>query len=214
MDTSSSDIAAAFDARAPKYNGNDWHRLSAARLVEFCALRHGSKVLDAGTGTGFAAISAARAIGPEGHIVAVDLSAGMLRVAQEHRLRTSEARIQWVQGDAVNLSTYSAASFDAVLCSAALLYMPVAEALAEWHRLLVSGLRGSHGGPRGHARSTGGDKGSIRVRAHGGGATASGLSLDHESAVRERHSVVASGAAVAELHNNRLHGIRASGPRK
>ncbi len=38
METSSSDIAASFDARAPQYNGNDWHRLSAVRLVE--VLRH------------------------------------------------------------------------------------------------------------------------------------------------------------------------------
>ena len=139
METSSSDIAASFDARAPSYNGNDWHRLSAVRLVELCSIRPGARVLDAGTGTGFAAIAAARVTGAQGQVVAVDLSPGMLQVAGTHRPGDRDAPIQWVHGDAVHLGTYPPASFDAVLCSAALLYMPVSEALTEWHRLLRPG---------------------------------------------------------------------------
>ncbi len=139
METSSSDIAASFDARAPKYNGNDWHRLSAVRLVEYCDIPIGAHVLDAGTGTGFAALAAARAIGAQGQVVGVDLSPGMLQVAGTHRPGGGDAPIQWVQGDAVHLATYPSASFDAVLCSAALLYMPVSEALTEWHRVLRPG---------------------------------------------------------------------------
>ena len=138
MATTSSDIAASFDARALQYNGNDWHRVSAERLVEFCSIRPGSTVLDAGTGTGFAAVAAARVVGPRGRVVAVDLSDGMLQVARRHVPAASEAPIEWVQGDATGLSSYQAASFNVVLCSAALLYMPVAQALAEWHRLLAA----------------------------------------------------------------------------
>lgn len=139
MATTSSDIAASFDARAPQYNGNDWHRESAERLVDFCSIRPGSTVLDAGTGTGFAAVAAARVVGPRGRVVAVDLSDGMLQVAKQHMPAVSEAPIEWVQGDATGLSSYRAESFNVVLCSAALLYMPVAQALAEWHRLLTAG---------------------------------------------------------------------------
>ena len=134
-----SDIAASFDARAAAYNGNDWHRLSAAHVVEFCRLETGSRVLDAGTGTGFAAIAAARAIGATGQVVAVDLSSGMLDVARARGSGPDEAPIQWVCGDAANMPSCITATFDGVLASAALLYMPAAAALAEWHRLLRPG---------------------------------------------------------------------------
>ncbi len=107
MATTSSDIAASFDARAPQYNGNDWHRVSAERLVDFGSIRPGSTVLDAGTGTGFAAVAAARVVGPRGRVVAVDLSDGMLQVAKQHMRTVSEAPIEWVQGDATGLSMFA-----------------------------------------------------------------------------------------------------------
>jgi predicted methyltransferase len=69
MDTILSDIAASFDVRASTYNKNDWHRLCAEQLVAFCEIGSGQSVLDAGTGTGFAAIAAARAVGPQGRVV-------------------------------------------------------------------------------------------------------------------------------------------------
>ena len=128
-----SDIAASFDARAATYNGNEWHRQCAERLVSLCGIRPGQVVLDAGTGTGFAAIAASRVGGPHGRIIAVDLSSGMLDIARTHLTQTGEAPIEWVQGDAVSLSDIQSESIDLVLCAAALLYMPIPPALAEWH---------------------------------------------------------------------------------
>ena len=55
MNRSVQDIGASFDARAERYNQNEWHRACAERLVKFSDLGRGSAVLDAGTGTGFAA---------------------------------------------------------------------------------------------------------------------------------------------------------------
>lgn len=136
MDRSVQDIGASFDARAGRYNQNEWHRACAERLVALSCLGRGAVVLDAGTGTGFAAIAAARAIGAQGRVVAVDLSLGMLAVAQQHAPDRAAGPIQWVYGDAVDMPGYSAESFDAVICAAALLYMPVSAALTEWHRLL------------------------------------------------------------------------------
>jgi len=136
MERSGQDIGASFDARAERYNQNEWHRACAERLVTFSRVGPGSRVLDAGTGTGFAAIAAARAVGAKGQVVAIDLSEGMLRVARQHEPEPASAPIQWVHGNAVDIAVQSAGAFDAVLCAAALLYMPVAAALAEWHRLL------------------------------------------------------------------------------
>lgn len=139
MDRSVQDIGASFDARADRYNQNEWHRVCAERLVAFSNVRSGAVVLDAGTGTGFAAIAAARAAGPRGRVVAIDLSSGMLRIARQHQAESASAPVEWVHGNATELSGYSAGGFDAVVCAAALLYMPVPAALAEWHRLLRPG---------------------------------------------------------------------------
>jgi ubiquinone/menaquinone biosynthesis C-methylase UbiE len=78
MDTRREEIAATFDRRAPGYRDSDWHRASAERLVDLCDLKPGDRVLDAGTGTGFAALHAARKVGPGGRVVGVDISQGML----------------------------------------------------------------------------------------------------------------------------------------
>lgn len=75
-------IAESFDARAAAYAFSGWHRRAAERLVALCALRPGDRVLDAATGTGFAALAAARVVGPEGRVVGVDISPGMLRQAR------------------------------------------------------------------------------------------------------------------------------------
>jgi ubiquinone/menaquinone biosynthesis C-methylase UbiE len=137
--TDLSAIAASFDARARRYNQNDWHRVCAERLVGFAKLSKGACVLDAGTGTGLAAIAAAGAIGSRGRVVGVDASTGMLDIARQHPASSGEAPIEWRQADAADLPSLSDESFDAVLCAAALLYMPVATALAEWRRLLRPG---------------------------------------------------------------------------
>lgn len=133
------DIGASFDARAERYNQNDWHRTCAERLVAFSRLSRGSQVLDAGTGTGFAAVAAARAVGAQGRVVAIDLSDGMLHVARRRAPEPTSAPIEWVHGNAVDIPDREAGAFDAVLCAAALLYMPVSAALAEWRRLLKPG---------------------------------------------------------------------------
>lgn len=80
-----SEIAATFDTRAGSYAKNDWHRRCAERLVALCDLPVGCRVLDACTGTGFAALAAAQAVGPEGRVYGVDVSDGMLRARQEIR---------------------------------------------------------------------------------------------------------------------------------
>jgi ubiquinone/menaquinone biosynthesis C-methylase UbiE len=132
-------IAAAFDKRAPTYGRNHWHRRSAEHLVSLCDLRPGNRVLDAATGTGFAAVPAAVRVAPGGRVLGVDLSAGMLREAEAAVDAAGGLNIELLQGDATALSHLNDRSFDVVICATALLYMPIERALREWHRLLASG---------------------------------------------------------------------------
>ena len=131
--------AAAFDDRARNYSKNAWHRLYAEALVALVPLEPGHRVLDAGVGTGFAAAAAARRIGPAGRVVGLDISRGMLRQARHAINMAGLPNVTLIQADAAAPAPFPDASFDAVVCAAALLYMPVHQALREWHRLLVTG---------------------------------------------------------------------------
>jgi ubiquinone/menaquinone biosynthesis C-methylase UbiE len=133
------EIAEAFDARANSYGKGEWHRRSAERLVELSGLRPGDRVLDAGTGTGFAAVAAARLVGAQGHVIGVDISSGMLREARAELSRSGLTNVEFVQGDATSLTQFAAGTVDGITCATGLLYMDVASALREWHRLLRNG---------------------------------------------------------------------------
>ena len=134
-------IAATFNERAAGYAGGAWHRIYAERLVDLADLRPGQSILDAGAGTGFAALEIARRVGPSGRVIAVDISPGMLTEARAAAAAAGITTIDILLADATELSRFPSSSFDAAICAAALLYMPVGPALAEWHRLLVPGGR-------------------------------------------------------------------------
>ncbi|MBZ5674467.1 MAG: methyltransferase domain-containing protein [Acidobacteriia bacterium] len=70
-------------------------------LLAFAAPRAGSTVIDVGCGCGVTTIELARAVGPSGRVVAVDVSAPMLALAKE-RLRAF-ANTTCLFGDAAEL---------------------------------------------------------------------------------------------------------------
>lgn len=133
------EIADSFDARADTYVQNEWHKNCAKRLVVLCQLQPGYHVLDVATGTGFAALAAAQAVGSHGHVQGIDISPGMLRQARKAVTESGLTNLQMVEGDALHLPQYEPETFDVIMCAAGLLYMPVGEALLEWHRLLKKG---------------------------------------------------------------------------
>ena len=55
-------------------------------LVEYAQPRPGMKVLDLASGTGEPAISLALAVGEQGHVTALDLSADLLQIAEKRAL--------------------------------------------------------------------------------------------------------------------------------
>jgi SAM-dependent methyltransferase len=70
-------------------------------LLEFAAPRAASTVIDVGCGCGATTVEIARAVGPAGRVVGIDLSSGMLAVAAE-RLRQF-ANAACLLGDAAEL---------------------------------------------------------------------------------------------------------------
>jgi ubiquinone/menaquinone biosynthesis C-methylase UbiE len=130
-------IAETFNARAARYVTDDWHRRYAEALVAVTPLRSGDRVLDAGTGTGFAASAVARRVGPTGHVLAVDISPGMLEQARRVIGAAGLHNVECIEADVCDLrERLGDSSVDAVVCAAGLLYMPVATALQEWRRVL------------------------------------------------------------------------------
>ncbi|MBD0276244.1 MAG: methyltransferase domain-containing protein [Acetobacteraceae bacterium] len=108
-------------------------------LIRSARLSPGHKVLDVGTGTGIAAQAALDAVGPSGHVAAIDDTPAMLDRARA-RLG-GRPNVAFAVERAGSLP-FPAASFDAVLCSMALMIFPDrAGALRGFRRVLRDGGR-------------------------------------------------------------------------
>jgi ubiquinone/menaquinone biosynthesis C-methylase UbiE len=128
-----------FDRRSETYDQDAIHPKLAFVIIKHAKLERGLSVLDVGTGTGRLALHAAKLIGNEGSVVAVDLSSEMLTQAHFKAGMESLTNIQFIQGDAETIELEDS-SFDRILCSSAfiLLSNPL-KALKTWNRWLKPG---------------------------------------------------------------------------
>jgi ubiquinone/menaquinone biosynthesis C-methylase UbiE len=134
-------LAQNFDARSLDYNTNNFHGRLAERVVALARPQPGDAVLDIATGTGLAALAAARFVGGGGRVVGVDLSPGMLAGAMRAVEAAGAQNVELVHADAEE-KTFPAASFDVVLCVSSLPYFAdIPAALTTWHGYLKSGGR-------------------------------------------------------------------------
>ena len=99
------------------------------RLVELAGVRPGSRVLDVAAGYGEPALTAARKAGPEGSVVATDISAEMLAFARQRAAADGLSNVEFVQSDASSLE-FPHASFDAAVSRWGIIFEPDAEAAA------------------------------------------------------------------------------------
>ncbi len=115
-------------------------RPMAERMFDHVSLHAGDRILDAACGTGIVTRVAVERFANLASIVGLDLNAGMLEVARKHA-PTTGIPIEWRQGDMCALP-FSDASFDVVVCSQGLQFVPdKLAALREVRRVLVSGGR-------------------------------------------------------------------------
>lgn len=100
------------------------------RLVELAGVRAGSRVLDVAAGYGEPALTAARKAGPEGRVVATDISAEMLRFARERAAAAGLGNVEFIESDASSLD-FPPGSFDAAVSRWGIIFEPDAEAAVE-----------------------------------------------------------------------------------
>ena len=132
-----------WDLAAPDYEALWQAQLADAQaaLLAAAALSSGERVLDVACGTGLVAFAAARAVGPAGQVLGVDLSGGMVDAARQRAMQHGAANATFVRMDAEALALPDA-SFDVVLCALGLMYVPDPEqALREMRRVLRPGGR-------------------------------------------------------------------------
>jgi demethylmenaquinone methyltransferase/2-methoxy-6-polyprenyl-1,4-benzoquinol methylase len=106
-------VQVMFDRLAGRYDllntvlsgGSDarWRRVAARKS----GLKPGGRALDVATGSGKLALELLRLAGPEGEVVGLDFSAGMLEIARSHAPGP-----RYVQGDALSLP-FQDGDFDA-----------------------------------------------------------------------------------------------------
>jgi SAM-dependent methyltransferase len=110
----------------------------AERLVAFAKLRPGQRLLDVASGTGVVARAAAAVLGREGHVIASDISGGMLAHVPVG-YPPDAATLEILECSATELLV-SEDSVDVVLCQQGLPFIPDRTAAArEMHRVLRPG---------------------------------------------------------------------------
>lgn len=135
-----------YDARASKYD-DSWHPNFAKHIVDSLDLKPGEKLLDLACGTGLVTLPAARQVGPEGLVVGVDISDGMLQELQSKLLVEKETfpHVKTYKHDITRLegiATLEKGTFDAISCTSALVILrEPGVALQKWSELLKPGGR-------------------------------------------------------------------------
>ena len=105
-------------------------------MLDLAKIQLGDRVLELAAGMGDLAVMTARLVGPNGHVLATDISANMLNLAaetvREAGLTNVETRV--MDAESIDLAP---ASFNVVLCRAGLMLFPnAAKVLLGVHRAL------------------------------------------------------------------------------
>src|SRR3954451_19678638 len=99
------------------------------RLVERAGGAPGRRVLDVACGYGEPALTAARTAGPEGRVVATDISAEMLAFGRERATAAGLDNVEFIESGGSSLD-FPHASFDAAVSRWGIIFEPDAEAAA------------------------------------------------------------------------------------
>ncbi|HEY9677419.1 MAG TPA: class I SAM-dependent methyltransferase [Drouetiella sp.] len=109
----------------------------AAEICRIASVESGQNILDVGSGTGVSSLVAAQKVSPNGSVIGIDFSEGMLQQAQ--RMTTEQQNLKFQMMDAENLK-FQDNTFDAVISLCAILHFPnVKQALAEMFRVVKLG---------------------------------------------------------------------------
>lgn len=135
------DVAQPFFIRLFRLFGDISYDEFEEKFVELARVEQGATVLDVACGTGAGHQALSRVLGPDGKVVAVDISAEMLQRARARARRLKLRNIRYRKADAEKLSDrFEKESFDAVLsCNGLPNFVHPQRALAEMARALRPG---------------------------------------------------------------------------
>lgn len=135
--------ASAYNAAAELFDhpaNTFWNRFGQG-TIERLDLREGDKVLDVCSGTGASALPAARKVGSDGRVVAVDLAEKLLARAAEKAKADGLENMEFRVDDMLALA-YPDGYFDAVVCVFGIFFVPdMAAAVSELWRQVRPGGR-------------------------------------------------------------------------
>ncbi len=128
-----------FDRRGTTYDEDGVHHRVVSLLLLGARIGAGCRILDVATGTGLLALEAAQRVAPEGKVLGVDLSEGMLIEARRKAAALDLANVEFALADAERLGL-PGEGFDHVFCASALVLMAdIPGALRHWLGFLKPG---------------------------------------------------------------------------
>jgi SAM-dependent methyltransferase len=131
--------AAGWERHGPAIR--DWLRGPTDAMMNMAGIVVGQVVLDVAAGAGDQTLDIVARVGPTGHVVATDISEGILTYAQQNAVRAGHGNVRIHCADAEDLSLGDT-SFDAAVCRLGLMFLPNPLAgLTEIHRVLKPGGR-------------------------------------------------------------------------
>lgn len=134
-------VRAQWDSSAQGWNKytaeiRAWLRQATAAMLDMAGVGPGACVLDVAAGAGDQTLDIAQRVGPQGRVLATDLSPAILALAQENAKRAGFHNVQTRAADGEDLQVQPA-SFDAVVCRLGLMFFPdPRQGLREMHRAL------------------------------------------------------------------------------
>lgn len=119
-----------------------WLGTATERMLDAAGIGTGSRVLDVAAGAGGQSITAAKRVGPDGEVVATDISPTILTYAAKAAAEAGVTNLRTVEADGEDLDGQPVAAFDAAISRVGLIYFPDQQrALAGIRRALRVGGR-------------------------------------------------------------------------
>jgi ubiquinone/menaquinone biosynthesis C-methylase UbiE len=116
-----------------------WLRSATDAMLDMAGIKPGSRVLDVAAGAGDQTLDIAERVGPQGFVLATDLSPAILEFAAINARRAGHGNVETRVVDGERLQV-DEASFDAAVCRLGLMFFPdPLQGLREMYRALKPG---------------------------------------------------------------------------
>ncbi|HVF01651.1 MAG TPA: class I SAM-dependent methyltransferase, partial [Rubrobacteraceae bacterium] len=118
----------------------EWLGQATEIMLDMAGIGLGSRVLDVAAGAGGQTIAAARRVGPDGYVLATDISSNILEFTANSARQVGLSNVETCVMDGESLEELEEGSFDAVISRVGLIYFPNQQkALAGMRRALKPG---------------------------------------------------------------------------